>query len=126
EILNRALARSGLHDYCFLKCRAVALETIQKLEAVDVRHHQVEQDHRIIVAVDLIEGDTAILRGVNFEALLAEESREESPKGLIIVDDQHGRMGYRGIRPGHWTAIYVRLQGNASNICVRCKQDQAS
>src|SRR5262249_50231842 len=78
---------------------------LQQLEAVDAGHHQVHQDHRVVVVRQLVVRDVSVGGAVDGEAFFRKESGEKSAQSLIVNDHQDGWIDSGSVGSGHaWTA----------------------
>src|SRR5207244_8569152 len=73
-------------------------EMVEYLVAVGARHHQIEQDDLVAVGVDAADGLAAVLRRLHGEAFVLDDSRQQRPNRLVVVDDQCPRLAHSPLR----------------------------
>ena len=56
--------------------------------AVDARHHQVEKDDVVAVAVEALDRFDAVARRVDADSLMPHDRGKHRPDGVVIIDDQ--------------------------------------
>ena len=62
------------------------VERFKELEAVQPRHHQIENDDRVLAVADKSHRGYAIVGGVDLERLAAQSGREERPDRVVILN----------------------------------------
>ena len=64
------------------------VEGLEKLDAVDQGHHEIEQDDRILRCPRHVQRFGAIHRGMNIERLAAQRGHEQRTNSVVILDHQ--------------------------------------
>jgi hypothetical protein len=75
------------------KRRAQGAELFHDLEAVHVRHVEVEDDQVGILRRHQLGYEPAIGGGGHLRPGVVQQAREESDSGQLVIDDEHARMG---------------------------------
>ena len=92
---------------------APTLEGLADAEAVDPRHHDVEDDAVGRLGVDLLEGCLAVRGQTDREALLGEHVLEQDEVLRLVVDGQDPAAEVeRGSGVGHLPSLLVRLRSD--------------
>jgi hypothetical protein len=78
--------------------RAVVLEPLQNLDAVEPGELQVEDDDVRPVGASPFEGRRTVVGGGHLETISREDGFHEAASGLVVIDDQEPRRagGWRG------------------------------
>lgn len=79
------------HDHRELQVRALGPDTLEHLKAVDVRHHDVEQDHVEALALDHLERHQAAFGLGDLEPTSLEPPAKDGAVVRHVVDDQNSR-----------------------------------
>jgi hypothetical protein len=101
DLIDERLGGARDDDDAAQEGGALAAETVEELEAVDVGHHQVEKDDGVAPALEVIEGHAAVRRAIDGEALPAEKREEESLQSGIVIDDEDAERTAGRIDAGH-------------------------
>ena len=99
DLLDSALAGSSkdndVREPAGLGC---VVEPLEKVVAVDLRHHQIEQDEVEAGPANLLQSCFPVFRHRDLEVHSRENSFEENADGHVIVDDEDLlRAGHSGI-----------------------------
>jgi hypothetical protein len=65
------------------------VERFEELEAVEPRHHQIENDDSVFAIVGEAKSGYAVVGGVYLERLSAQSGRKERPDRVVILNYQH-------------------------------------
>ncbi|MDP8999571.1 MAG: hypothetical protein M3O46_05610 [Myxococcota bacterium] len=82
------------------KLQITRTDRAQELQSRHIRHHDVADHHIKLAAVERRESLAAITGLSDFEPLAAENARDDSPKHLVIFDQQNVRGRLRPNRHG--------------------------
>ena len=63
---------------------------------VEDRHHEVEQNERVVIALEKRKRLSAVLCNMNFITAACEVLAEQEPRAGIVVDDEGGFCGFHG------------------------------
>ena len=91
ELPERAGIAGADHDHGRLRPFA-RLQMLDQAIAVDVGHHQVEDDDRVIGLVHHGDGVGAITGGVDGMAGALDDFRDQRTDGRFVVNHQHPRL----------------------------------
>ncbi len=65
------------------------LDVLQDFQAVDLRHHDVDNENVVVVLVDLSQGIPAIRDGLHLVAFIRKDAKATSNDDFLIVNDQY-------------------------------------
>jgi hypothetical protein len=71
------------------RLRRRPMKRLQELEAVQARHHEIKDDHRVLDIARHLEGSCTITRGVDLELFATQRGSEERADRVVILDYQH-------------------------------------
>src|SRR3954447_8642507 len=75
----------------------VAAKLFQHPDAAQVRHHEVEQDHRGTAAARLDQAGQPVRRDRDVVALRREQGLQQAPDARVVLDDEDMRRAHRGV-----------------------------
>src|SRR5258706_5861440 len=93
QVMPEVTLRHGCRqDGARQQLRLMSTHMLEHGISVDARHHQVEHDQVIAIAVETLDRFAAVARGVDTDPLMADDRRQHRPDGVVIVDDQCFRL----------------------------------
>ena len=80
ELRQRLLRDGGHHGH--RKFHVFLLEELDHFEAVQLRHHQVEHEHGVVLRAQLVDRGAAVVRDVDGDVMAREQLLDQPPEGV--------------------------------------------
>jgi hypothetical protein len=97
--LDRGLHVDHARDHHDLLLGIALLHALHELGAVDLRHHQVREDHVEVLALEDVQRLLAAGRGPDLVALSRQQALDQLAEVALVVDRQDAGLGHRTSPP---------------------------